>query len=376
MHDARLGVLRALVEQRNLRNPVLALVELLTKNNQMKESVALINKYSKIDRTDLVRALLQGVVSSVPPTVTWRMSDAIHELIDPKKNSMNRVLLHQLAHVYSVHGIHPKQEKLLSGSIPELKRVLQASDSVLLIGCLRKLKSERQFLWDTYVKYWLLHPKDSPLLTQYMAEICAINGWFNRVDQVLNRCHDSVIISKFTAAKFVKAFCHFPLGEGARAVIDRIVEMSDPAKCEKEEKQGSCLLGVCLVEFYAINGQYSTAYQYLEWLYRNDDSESLLNGFRLLLKRVPDAKLFFALLSLARREFKVNPLVQDKRVLDKALRLASGSPRTLLSLLEVCFVDKIEVNVLQRSRAMEVATASRSKYLKRISELLELLEKA
>ena len=245
-----------------------------------------------------------------------------------------------LARVLAVHGIGP--EEYSSNLIHNLKSKLN-SDSpgrVLLLQLLRKVESEKKFLWDTYMALSNENSVDSPVVTDTMATILAVNGWADRVRKVFERRDFSKPVSPDSSAKFIRALSHHPLGPEYVELVWQIVE--------------SCSGGIqvsvvreAVVGFYLANDQFTAIIQLLE-------QGPILNerlGNRVLSK-VKDRDSFFKLFGLLKN-------VVNESSCGKGIELALGvekSSKDLLKVIDVMFANKIRLLPAQESRIREFAS--------------------
>jgi hypothetical protein len=354
MHNARIRVLRALtkpsvkLDDPHIIQAVSECVRTIASHGELSEANALMNKFSTFDPPKLQLCFLAGLEES--KNISW---DAISmvEKLDPLASEE---ISESLIRIYSVHGWHPdkfsaREELIQFGSS-------RADLFIPLIGCLRKIKSQKKFTWNLYKSYCVSHPTDPPILTEYIATMCGINGWFQRVPLVLSRLGPNA--SSPLAAKFlIKAYCHHPLGEEMNNEVEKLVRLVGDMSSPQSE------LIPALIDFYSLNGQFRAAVDLLE-----SADETNMSMYRPLFKRTNHAKLFFLVLNVARHRLG-ETVLRDSRVAEKCLDFALSSPATLVTVLEWFHVEKVPVSVVNRSRIRAEATKPR------IKELLEMIEK-
>lgn len=354
MHNARIRILRALTNPSvKLHDPqiIQALTECIrtiASHGELNEAHALMNKFSHSDIPKLQLSFLAGLEES--KNITWDAVSMVEKL-DPLASEE---ISESLIRIYSVHGWHPdtfsgKEELIRFGSSrPDL--------IIPLIGCLRKIKSERKFTWNLHKSYCVAHPTDPPVLTEHIATMCGINGWFQRVPLVLSRLGPNAL-SPLAAKFLIKAYCHHPLGGEMNIEVDKLVRMVGDMSPPHSE------LIPALVDFHSLNAQFRAAVELLESV-----DETNMSMFRPLFKRAKHAKLFFLVLNIARTRLG-EIVLRDPRVAEKCLDFALSSPATLVTVLEWFHVEKVPVSVVNRSRIRAAGTTPR------IKELLEMIEK-
>lgn len=148
---------------------------------------------------------------------------------------------------------------------------------IFLIGVLRKLKSEKDFVWDTFLK---ISKKDNVLIN-FMSTVCATNGWHNRVAKCLS---GATSINEQTGAKFIRAFNHYPHGS---AVVDQVWEIAALVNPVTPPP----LVVDALIEFYSVNKQFEFVKELLfpntrsfPCIFRNIDSGNIFAFFQIFKK--------------------------------------------------------------------------------------------
>jgi hypothetical protein len=303
-----------------------------------------------------IESIIHGLAESTPVRANNLPGHALREL----ENALSRVPLEslsdtciqKLAYIFSVHGI----------SKPQLERFWQffgkrVTDRTTLIGLVRKHRQFSAFVWDMYVG--MNEKVDAPRLTAFMATCSAVNGWDEeRIKYILRRRDLSAKwVSGRTVSHFIKALCHRP---SEAKLGDRVWELVDLAKVGIKDPH----VAGAVIEFYLVNEQWTNIAHLCK-----ETAELSPQLVGKILSRCGDGR-FFGMLDILKSQ--VTAEVSNAAV-DRAL--ARKSPRNLLDVLDLMYVRSLELDPIQRGKINEVLDMLPSRAKKRVTAVLELIEK-
>jgi hypothetical protein len=261
--------------------------------------------------------------------------------------------IQSLATIHAVHGLaknSPYFDMFKSN----------VNDPTLLIGLTRRLRSEKQFLWETYLNCIKNEQFDAPLITQYMATACATNGWSGRVaSHILPRKDPSIRLSNRTVSHLLLAFTHRP--SEASDTLKELIGMTRISSAE---------IFVALIKLYAVNNQWSSLIYLLRIKNRPPIPSSVVES--ILLSSSQDVNLRFFLLNLTKDEIVTNKMSSIIGLaVDTAIEVKSC--RKLVESLELL----VPPDPITEAKIQELIDSGEipPRVRKRLNALLEIIHK-
>jgi hypothetical protein len=362
IHEARIGIVRALAAS-NLTSQSLAqpVKKFLSLSKSAHESSQVMRKFEAFVPQETVLAeAIQGLSTAGSRLTSADIQKGLEWFSEIEKPPRSVVV--NVAKILSVHGISPEEqsEKLVNMFKQNLGFDFQGKVSLLQL--FRKLESEKKYVWDIYMSLQNEGSVDSTVVTESTATVLAVNGWADRVNFVLNRRDQSKSINPETTAKFIRAMSHHPLGPEYAELVWNIVKLNT-------EGIKAVPIREAVIGFYLANNQFLAIRQLLE-------QGPITNG-RLaerVLGKVKDIETFSSLFGLMKN-------VTTDHACAHGIELAcrEKSPKTLLKVLDVMYLNKQRLLYAQESRIREFAKDPKScpsiGDKKRIIALLGMLAK-
>lgn len=321
----------------------------LSKNGHVHDALRVIQRYELTDWTD---AVLEGIRDSRRGGVPRLLLSQLDHLTD------RQVLF--LMEIFSIKGIHPQSE-FLPTFIPLVKKTVEQDPSCipLAIAALRRVKSERKFLWLMYCRLPSCH--DDQTITRNMCQIAGINGWGSeRVDKILSRRSANLTYS--CAAMLVKALSHHP---GQTSLKNLLYATENGGKIEQEP------LLSAVIGYYAINNQFSD----IDELIRSIPPSSLsITIFESILRYAKEDD-FFRYFSFMKNEVGLQPSpVMVRKGVDFALEIKSA--KLLVQMLQAAHVASVPLEATQVTRLDSLTNSFKVpvRVRRRIRELLKLID--
>lgn len=355
-HNARVGILRSLVSNPSSDGLAESVLGCLRLAQPIADMEGMVRRFAPlVDRELMTKAAVSGVSRmNHIPSRALRVVDKWDSQI---ASSRDEEYLTDLARIHAYHGL--TEDSRLINTFKKHK-----TDPILFIRLFRKLKSERKSVWSLYMS--LDQKIDPTVLTDSIATAVALNGWYDRVDTVLDRRDRSVNLKPETAARLLRAMSHHAVGPEVEHTVKRVLSEVDDDGLQNPEVRSA------LVMFYLINGRYR-------------DIEKLLGKSGPIDSPIVTHQILKKLSSVGEHEmvFQVFALLKtavNEAACSLAIDLAVGKKSTenLLLVLDVMHLRKIKINPIQEARIRDMIS-DRSvvtpRIGKRISTVLELIVK-
>ena len=314
----------------------------------------MIAKFSpSIDRNELIKHALVGMskCSSIS-SQTAKQAEEWHKSLE---SSVDGEYVKNLATVLAFHGLNEESSYLI-----QLFKNSLHNEPALLIRLFRKLKGERKFIWSLYMG--LKASPDPVLLTDSIATAIAANGWFDRVELVMNRRDHSVPLKPDTAAKLIRGLSHHQLGPEYTNLVFRI----------SSDTTNETVVREALAAFYLVNNQLEAVEEVIR-LMGPIESPVLANQVLKKAATEESSNLFFKFLVM----FK--SLVNEKSYSQGiALAIKNKSSKQLLQVLDAMHIHKARLNPVDEARIrslVESRLGASVRVRKRVSAVLDLLAK-
>ena len=221
-----------------------------------------------------------------------RVDDRALRLVDRSVPHLSVDEIHQwapfLLRIYSVHGA--TRWAIDSGLVDKLKKY----ESVCLIGVLRKMAHERNFV----MKLFLKEKRDDSdaLVIDWMSTVCALNGWHDRVSLFASGLNSQT--KETIIAKLIRAYCHYPHGKSAVEPIWKLAA----------GREMSSIVRDALVEFYAVNSQFSYCLDLISLL------PPTVSSFRVMFRNFSNHEHVFKLADAVMQQSKIDEYMCHKIV--------------------------------------------------------------
>lgn len=357
-HSARIGLLKAL-----------ALPSSDKRTNAIKQSVSfclsfpqpildvsgMMSKFAIfIDRNELIKQALVGI--SKCNTISSKTAKQVENWHKSMESPVDSEYLKNFATILAFHGLKEESSYL----IPLFKTSI-CNESALLIRLFRKIKNERKFIWSLYVG--IKASPDPVSLTDAIATAVAANGWFDRVELVLNRKDNSFDLKPDTAAKLIRGLSHHQLDPEFTNLVFRIFSNTSNEVVVRE----------AIVSFYLVNNQLEALEEGLR-LMGPIKSSVLANQVLKKAACIDSCKLFFKFLVL----FKSFALNEKSYSLGINLAINNKSSRLLLQVLDAVFIHRARLNPVDEARIRSIVEHRLGvsvRVRKRIAAVLDLIEK-
>jgi hypothetical protein len=348
LHGARIAFLHSIKATGGVSaTAVKDLVFDLSRKGHVGDAMRVIRRYKLPDPTDTV---LEGIRHGQSGGVPRLLISQLDNLAD------NQVK--QLLEIFSIKGIHPLNE-FVPKFIPLVKQAIEKDPACIpsAIASLRRIKSERKFLWRMYTSSTC--SQDDQKLTQHICQIAGINGWgADRVNLILSR--RSGDLENHSAAMLVKALSHYP-GQGS---LEDILRATDGET--RKEPLFSSVIG-----YYAINGKFSD----LDDLLRSVPTETLSVPIFESVLRYSDEGDFFRFFSFMKDEVGLEPSPgMVRRGIDLAIECQSA--KRLVQMVQAAHVGSIPLDECQVARLESLTNSFKVpvRVRRRVRELLKLID--
>ena len=355
-HDARVGILRSLVSDYSSNGFKESVLCCLRLPQPIPDIEGMVKRFTLlVDREQMTKAAVSGISRmNHIPSRALRLVDKWDSQIT---SSRDEDYLTDLAKIHAYHGL-TEDSRLIN----TFKK--HVTDPIRFIRLFRKLKSERKSVWSLYMS--LDQKIDPVLLTDSIATAVALNGWYDRVDAVLDRRDRSVNLKPETAAKLIRGMSHHAVGPEVEQTVNRLIaEVGEDGSKHPEIRSA-------LVMFYLINSRFRD----IEPLLRTSDPIDAPIVANLILKKlssVGEDDMFFQFFTLLKSAV-------NESACSLAIDLAVGKKSTenLLLVLDVMHLRKIKINPIQEARIRDIIS-DRSvvtpRIGKRILTVLDLIVK-
>ena len=332
-HHARIQLLRSI----SSRDHISFLPECISIHSQYgeyQEAVSLMKKHNLMD----TKPVLKGIANST--SIDWKSTRVVEQL---ELDQSDQEVVDLVARIFARNGIHPRDEQRLMKIIDMVK--LRSRDPTNIIGCLRKLKSSssKKFAWEMYLR----EEEEKSLeekIHEYIACLCAVNGWGDRVKTVLDRHgRTKTRLSYITAKMLIKALCHYPHGSAMSGIVEEIISRCCDQNIDNE-----------IIEFYSINKQYKLINKFFSSNSSTTPTHQVsLETFRPIFKN-SHGKIFFHYFDMCRNTYSLfpNELVFNKAI-QESIKLKSG--RRLIEILEQMYLQQLAVGQIEICKIKQLA---------------------
>lgn len=356
-HSARIALLKALAlpsSDKRTKAIKQSVSVCLSLPQPILDVSGLMSKFAPfIDRNELIKQALVGISKcSTIPSKTAKQVENWHKSMESPVDSE---YLKNFATILAFHGLNEESSYL----IPLFKTSIQ-NEPALLIRLFRKIKNERKFIWSLYTG--IKASPDPVSLTDAIATAVAANGWFDRVELVMNRKDNSIVLKPDTAAKLIRGLSHHQLDPEFTSLVFRIFS----------ETSNEVVVREAIVAFYLVNNQLEALEEGLR-LIGPIEASVLANQVLKKAACIESCELFFKFLVL----FK--SLVNEKSYsLGINLAINNKSSRLLLQVLDAIFLQRARLNPVDEARIRSIVEHRLGvsvRVRKRIAAVLDLIEK-
>ena len=349
-HRSRVGLLRQILLKKTDENFVRECLKIHGRCLEIQEGIKIGNKH--LGSSESQKWILAGIAETATES-PHKLTRSVLKQIERSFDLVDEECIQSLAKIYAVIGLDKN-----SPHLPIFRKTVK--EPLTLIGLLRRLRSEKELLWKTYVDAISGNKCDPPILTNYMATACASNGWSQRVSShVFPRRDASVKLPDKTVAHLILAFTHRPM-----AVPDNTLkELLKLAKLSNPE------VFVSVLKLYAINNQWNSVMSMLKHKNRMTIPSGVLES---VLSSCQDTETFFCMMELIRDEITNHSM---SSLIRKGVDIAfeEKSCRKLLQCLELLVpLDPVtEAKILDLVESGKIPVRVRN----RVNALLEMIGK-